>query len=75
VVVPLFSEQDLKLEYDTLSVVTREDAKGRGAWRVRFSDAVVVSEYLIDAETRRVLAQETKQRASGARFRYEVVAQ
>lgn len=72
VVVPLFSEQDLKLEYDTLSVVAREDAKGRNAWRVRFSDAVVVSEYLIDAETRRVLAQETRQRASGTRYRYVV---
>jgi len=74
-VVPLFSEQDLKLEYDTLSVVGREDARGRGAWRVRFSDAVVVSDYWIDAETRRVLAQETRQRASGTRFRYEVVGQ
>ena len=74
-VVPLFSEQDLKLEYDTLSVVAREDARGgRAAWRVRFSDAVLVTEYLIDAETRRVLAQETRQRASGTRFRYEVVA-
>jgi hypothetical protein len=40
---------------------------------VRFSDAVVVSDYLIDAETRRVLSQETRQRASGMRFRYEVV--
>ena len=73
-VVPLFSEQDLKLEYDTLAVVAREDSRGRGAWRVRFSDAVVVSDYLIDAETRRVIAQETRQRASGTRFRYEVVA-
>jgi hypothetical protein len=73
VVVPLFSEQDLKLEYDTLAVVAKEDARGRGAWRVRFSDAVVVSDYLIDAETRRVLSQETRQRASGTRFRYEVV--
>jgi len=75
IVVPLFSEQDLKLEYDTLSVVAREDTRGRAAWRVRFSDAVVVSDYLIDAETRRVLGQETRQRASGMRFRYEVVAQ
>jgi hypothetical protein len=74
-VVPLFSAQELKLEYDTLFVVAREDARGRGAWRVRFSDAVVVSDYLIDAETRRLLAQETRQRASGTRFRYELVAQ
>jgi hypothetical protein len=74
-VVPLFSEQDLKLEYDTLSVVAREDVRGRAAWRVRFSDAVVVSEYLVDSETRRVLGQETMQRASGTRFRYEVVGQ
>lgn len=74
-VVPLFAEQDLKLEYDTLSVVGREDARGRAAWRVRFADAVVVSEYLVDAETRRVLGQETRQRASGTRFRYEVVGQ
>jgi len=73
-VVPLFSAQELKLEYDTLSVVAREDLKGRLVWRVRFSDAVVVSDYLIDAESRRVLAQETRQRASGTRFRYEVVA-
>ncbi len=73
-VVPLFSEQDLKLEYDTLSVVAREDARGRAAWRVRFADAVVVTEYLVDSETRKVLAQETRQRASGTRFRYEVVA-
>lgn len=72
-VVPLFSAQELKLEYDTLSVVAREDSRGRAAWRVRFSDAVVVSDYLIDAETRRVLSQETRQRASGMRFRYEVV--
>ena len=43
-VVPLFSAQELKLEYDTLSVVAREDARGRGAWRVRFSDATVVSD-------------------------------
>ena len=75
VVVPLFSEQDLRLEYDTLSVVAREDARGRAAWRVRFSDAAVVSEYLIDAETRRVLAQETRQRASGTRFRYVAAGQ
>jgi hypothetical protein len=74
-VVPLFSAQELKLEYDTLSVVAREDSRGRPAWRVRFSDAVVVSDYLIDAETRRVLSQETRQRASGVRFRYELVAQ
>ena len=74
-VVPLFSEQDLKLEYDTLSVVGREDTKGRAAWHVRFSDAVIVSDYWIDADTRRVLAQETRQRASGTRFRYEIVAQ
>jgi hypothetical protein len=74
-VVPLFSAQELKLEYDTLSVVARADMRGRAAWRVRFSDAVVVSEYLIDAETRRVLSQETRQRASGVRFRYELVAQ
>ena len=73
VVVPLFSEQDLKLEYDTLAVVAKEDVRGRAAWRVRFSDAVVVSDYLVDAETRRVLSQETRQRASGMRFRYEVV--
>jgi hypothetical protein len=73
-VVPLFSEQDLKLEYDTLAVIAKEDAGGRAAWRVRFSDAVVVSEYLIDASTRRVLSQETRQRASGVRFRYEIVA-
>jgi hypothetical protein len=72
-VVPLFSEQDLKLEYDTLAVVARESSHGRDAWRVRFSDAVVVSDYLIDASTRRVLAQETRQRASGVRFRYEIV--
>jgi hypothetical protein len=73
VVVPLFSEQDLKLEYDTLAVVAKEGVRGRAAWRVRFSDAVVVSDYLIDAETRRVLSQETRQRTSGMRFRYEVV--
>ena len=72
-VVPLFSEEDLKLEYDTLAVVAKEDVRGRAAWRVRFSDAVVVSDYLVDAETRRVLSQETRQRASGTRFRYEVV--
>jgi hypothetical protein len=72
-VVPLFSEQDLKLEYDTLSVVGREEARRREAWRVRFADAVVVSEYLVDSQTRRVVAQETRQRASGTRFRYEVV--
>ena len=73
-VVPLFSAQDLKLEYDTLSVVAQEEVNGRRAWRVRFSDAVVVSDYLIDAESRRVMAQETRQRSSGTRFRYEVVA-
>jgi hypothetical protein len=72
-VVPLFSEQDLKLEYDTLAVVGKENSNGRDVWRVRFSDAVIVSDYLVDAATRRVLAQETRQRASGARFRYEVV--
>jgi len=74
-VVPLFSAQDLRLEYDTLFVVARDDSRGRAAWRVRFSDATIVSDYLIDAETRRVLAQETRQRASGTRFRYELVAQ
>jgi hypothetical protein len=75
VVVPLFSAQELKLEYDTVSVVAREDARGRDAWKVRFADAVVVSEYLIDGQTRRVLAQETRQRASGMRFRYVVAGQ
>ena len=73
-VVPLFSEQDLKLEYDTVSVLGDEVTPDKHrAWRVRFADPVIFSEYVVDAESRRILSQLTTQRASQAHFRYEIV--
>ncbi|MDB4915154.1 MAG: hypothetical protein JWM95_2798 [Gemmatimonadetes bacterium] len=68
-VVPLFSEQDAKVEYDTVHVVGRELVAGRQGWRVRFADPVIVSTYVIDEATRELLEQVVMPRRGG-RMRY-----
>lgn len=69
-VVPLFSEMDRRVEYDTLTVIGSESparASG-GVWRVRFADPAIVSEYRVDA-ARRILTTETVPRNGWGRMR------
>lgn len=70
VVVPLFSEVDLQVEYDTLTVLGPVPGGGRRAWTVRFADPVIVAELVVDGETRAVVRQDTRQRRSGSVIRY-----
>jgi len=69
VVVPLFSEMDVDLEHDTLTVVTDTVARGDRAWIVRFADPVIVRHYLVEAGSRQIVKSETRQRKSGLIFR------
>jgi hypothetical protein len=64
-VVPLFSEMDRRVEYDTVAVV---DARG-ARWRVRFADSVIVAMYEVDGATRAIVGHEVSPRRGG-RFRY-----
>lgn len=71
-VLPLYSEVDGVVEHDTVRVEREEpvpDGVGR-AWRVRFADPAIVTSYLVDALSRRIVAQEVVQRRSGLRIRY-----
>jgi hypothetical protein len=75
IVVPLFSENDEAVEYDTLNVVGRDPSSGAEArWVVRFADPAIVTRYVLDERTRAILGAETTQRRSGARLRYVPVA-
>ena len=70
-VVPLFSEIDRLVERDTLSVLEGErNALGGTVWRIRFADAVIVSTYGVDGNSREIVSQEVTNRRSGRRFRY-----
>lgn len=74
-VVPLFSENDAAVEYDSLTVVGRDPSAGSDArWVVRFADPAIVTRYLLDGRTRAIIGAETTQRRSGTRLRYVAVA-
>jgi hypothetical protein len=64
-VVPLFSEIDRRVEYDTVAVLDTRGAR----WRVRFADAVIVTMYEVDGATRAIVGQEISPRRGG-RFRF-----
>lgn len=64
-VVPLFSELDRRVEYDTVAVLDKRGAR----WRVRFADSVIVTMYEVDSVTRAIAGHEVSPRRGG-RFRY-----
>lgn len=70
-VVPVFSAQDTSVVYDTLSVIGAEVYAGptRRAWYVRAAGPAFVTSYLVDANSRRIVAQELVVRASDTRIR------
>lgn len=70
-VVPLFSEGDNDLEYDTLTVLEKvpETAGEPALWKVRFADKVIVVEFAVEEGSRRIVSRIGGARASGARGR------
>ena len=71
-VVPLFSEVDQAVEYDTLTVVGRAPSGSRqGLWSVRFADPVITTSYIVDAESRAIVGAETRNRKSGSVLHYK----
>ena len=67
-VVPLFSENDEAMEYDSLTVVGRDPSPQAGTrWIVGFADPAIVTRYVLDERTRAILDAETTQRRSGTR--------
>ena len=69
-VVPLFSEGDRAVEYDTLRVVSRSMSDdGRLVWTVDFADPVITTRYRVEANARVLVDAETRQRKSGVTFR------
>lgn len=75
VIVPLFSENDEAVEYDSLTVIGRDPSpRAEPRWIVRFADPAIVTRYVVDERTRAILGAETTQRRSGTRLRYVSVA-
>ena len=66
-IVPLFSEGDNDLEYDTLTVLERVPGTSRqpAVWKVRFADKVVVLEFAVEESSRRILSRTGRARATG----------
>jgi hypothetical protein len=68
-VVPLFSEVDGDVEYDTLTVLNPKPPGGDAfTWRVRFADPAVTSEYIVDARSRELLEFTSRNRGTGTEF-------
>lgn len=70
-VVTVFSAQDTSVVYDTLSVIGAEAYAGptRRTWYVRAAGPAFITSYLVDATSRRIVAQELVVRASDTRIR------
>ncbi|HXT17609.1 MAG TPA: hypothetical protein VN706_18350 [Gemmatimonadaceae bacterium] len=66
IVVPLFSESDEAVEYDTITVTARRE----DVWVVRFADPAIVSTYDVLARSREIVAIDTEQRRTRAVIRY-----
>jgi hypothetical protein len=69
-VVPLFSEVDRAVEYDTLTVIGPARDSRHKLWTVRFGDPVITTVYLVDSETRVIADAQTRNRKSGSVFHY-----
>ena len=69
-VLPMFSEGDRAIEHDTLSVVgPTADANGRPEWIVEWADPAIVTTYVVDARSRTIVGNDTRQRKTGAHGR------
>ncbi len=60
-IVPLYSEIDAQVEYDTITVVGANAALP-GSWKVRFADPAIVQEWIVEGNSRDVLSLETRPR-------------
>lgn len=68
-VVTLFSEADVAVEHDTITVLRDSTlADGRGVWIVRFADPVIEQRYVVDSISRATVRIVTRQRRSGTVF-------
>lgn len=71
VVVPLFSEVDRDIEYDTLTVTDHQpNNKGGGRWTIRFADPVITTVYVVEVPARRIIDARTRPRKSGSILHY-----
>jgi hypothetical protein len=67
-ILPLYSEGDDSLELDTATVVKVAQANNGASsptWTVRFADPAIVSTYVIDTLSRRIISYEVQARKSG----------
>jgi hypothetical protein len=62
-IVPLYSEIDAKVEYDTITVVG-PNVGIAGSWTIRFADPAIVQQWIIEENGRDVLSLETRPRRS-----------
>jgi hypothetical protein len=68
-ILPLFSEVDGVVEYDTLTVLNRvRSSAGAPLRTIRFADPAVVTEYVVDEQSRRVLQTTSRNRTTGTTF-------
>lgn len=62
-IVPLYSELDAQVEYDTITVLGPKAAIP-GSWAIRFADPSIVQEWIVEGNGRDVLSLETRPRRS-----------
>jgi hypothetical protein len=67
-ILPLYSEGSDTLEMDTITVVSRDAA--RGTWELRFADPAVVATYEVDERSRRIVSRAQTGRKSGRHVRF-----